>query len=85
MESPQEKEDNSIRDYDLMRKIDRLYSTLTKEELKAAHSVVAIIAHHLNTKHFDKKIKINIKALIKTLGELDENGIELLYNIYEVK
>lgn len=73
-------QDNSIRDYPLMEKIDRLYHTMTAEELKAAHAVIGVIAEHLYKKHFDYNIKINIKSLVKTFGELDEIGLEILHN-----
>jgi hypothetical protein len=72
------KVDNSIRDYILLNKINTLYSTMTDEELKIAHSVIAVISDHLDKKHFTDKIEIDIKALVKTFGELDEIGVEHL-------
>ena len=72
------KVEQEIRDYHLLDKINTLYNAMTTEELKAAHRVIAIISDHLDKKHFGEKIEINVKALVKTFGELDEIGIEKL-------
>ncbi len=78
-------ENETIRDYTLMSKIDKVYKSFNKEELQSAHLIIAIIAEHLNEKHFNQKIEINRKALVKTFEELDEIGMELLYHVHGVK
>ncbi len=77
-------EDDSIRDYELMTKVGELYRDLTKEELKGAAALIFAISAHLRKKHFEKKIKINRKALVKTFEELEEHAMEVLYDIHEV-
>jgi hypothetical protein len=72
--------DNDIRDYVLMDKINKMYDTLNNKELEVVHNVINLISQHLDDKHFNKKIDINVKALVKTFGELDEIGIEKLIN-----
>jgi hypothetical protein len=72
--------DNDIRDYTLMDKINKLYTLMTIDELKIAHSMIALISDHLDKKHFTDKIEINVKALVKTFGELDEIGMTILLN-----
>lgn len=69
-------EDNLSRDYVLMDEITNFYDVLNKEELEVAHSVINIIATHLNNKHFRKKIKINVRSLVKTFRELDKIGLK---------
>jgi hypothetical protein len=81
----QAEENDTIRDYTLMNKIDKVYKTFNTEELKSAHLIIAIIAEHLNEKHFGQQIEINRKALVKTFEELDEIGMELLYHAHGVK
>lgn len=78
-------EDTALRDYELMDEITKFYDLLNKTELEVAHNVINIISTHLYNKHFKKKIKINVRALVKTLGELDEIGLEDLYNKFEKK
>ncbi len=75
------KVDCDIRDYILLNKINMLYNTLTDNELKIAHSVIALISDHLDKKHFTDKIEIDIKAQVKTFGELDEIGMEHLIHL----
>lgn len=75
----QEKEDDSIRDYELMTRVGKLYQTLPPEELKGAAALIFEISAHLRKKHFEKKIKINRKALVKTFEELEEHAMEVLY------
>jgi hypothetical protein len=77
-------EDDSIRDYELMTKVGYLYQNLTKEELKGAAALIFEISAHLKKKHFEKKIKINRKALVKTFEELEEHAMEVLYNVHQV-
>jgi hypothetical protein len=72
--------DHDIRDYVLMNKIDNLFRLLTTEELKGAHSAISVVALHLSKKHFEDKIEINVKALVKTFEELDEIGMEILHH-----
>ena len=74
------KKDHDIRDYVLMNKIDNLFRLLKTEELKGAHTAISVIASHLSKKHFEDKIEINVKALVKTFEELDEIGMEILYH-----
>lgn len=76
---PLPKEDHDIRDYVLMEKVDKLFRSLKPEELKGAYAAIFILYSHLYKKHFEDKIKINQKALVKTLEELDEIGQEILY------
>ena len=68
-----------LRDYVLMDEIIKLYDVLDKDELEVAYNVINIIASHLNNKHFKKKITINVRALVKTFGELDKIGLNDLY------
>jgi hypothetical protein len=77
-------EDDSIRDYELMTRVGKLNQTLTPEELKGATALLFEISAHLRKKHFEKKIRINIKALVKTFEELEEHAMEVLYDIHEV-
>lgn len=76
--------DNDIRDYPLMDRIDNIYRSLSTEQLKGAHIIINTIAAHLNKKHFEDKIEINMKALVKTFGELDEIGMEILHHEHKV-
>lgn len=69
-----------IRDYQLFDKIHSLYDKMTIEELKVAHEVISIISEHLDKKHFQEQKEIDVKALVKTFGELDEIGITILIN-----
>lgn len=75
----QDKEDDSIRDYELMTRVGKLYQTLLSEELKGAAALIFEISSYLRKKHFEKKIKINRKALVKTFEELEEHAMEVLY------
>ena len=84
MDKTQGKPDHDIRDYPLMEIVHRLYGTMNTEELKAAHAVIGAIAQHLDKKHFDDKIDINVKSLVKTFGELDEIGMEILHNQHDI-
>jgi len=68
-----------LRDYVLMDEIIKFYDLLNKEESEVAYSVINIIATHLNRKHFRKKLKINVRALVKTFEELDKICLEDLY------
>jgi hypothetical protein len=77
-------EDDSIRDYELMTRVGKLNQTLTPEELKGAAALLFEISAHLRKKHFEKKIRINRKALVKTFEELEEHAMEVLYDIHEV-
>ena len=72
--------DHDIRDYVLMNKVDNLFRLLKGDELKGAHTVISVITTHLMKKHFDDKIEINVKALVKTFEELDEIGMEILHH-----
>ena len=75
------KEDTTLRDYYLLDKIDNLLRSISNtNELTAVLTTIHIIAEHLHNKHFDEKIQINIKALVKTFGELDEIGAEILHH-----
>ena len=83
-EQEQQKEDNTIRDYELMNRIGTLYQTLTTEELKGAAALIFQISAHLRKKHIENKIRINRKALVETFEELEEHAMEVLYNIHKV-
>jgi hypothetical protein len=76
---PPMKEDHDIRDYVLMEKIGKLFRSLKPEELKGAYATIFILYSHLYKKHFEDKIQINQRALVKSLEEMDEIGQEILY------
>lgn len=80
MDTIQVKLDHDIRDYPLMELVHIHYTSMSTEELKASHSVIAVIAQHLYKKYFHDKIDINVKSFVKTFDELDEIGIEILRN-----
>jgi hypothetical protein len=77
------KKDHDMRDYALIRKVDNLLRLLNLEELKGAHTAISIISSHLSKKHFDDKVEMNVKALVKTFEELDEIGIEILHHEHQ--
>jgi len=75
---------DNIRDYILMDRIDNIYRSLSTEQLKGAHIIINTIAAHLDKKHFEDKTEINVKSLVKTFGELDEIGMEILHHEHKV-
>ena len=49
---------------------------MTSEELKGAAKVLGALAEELEHMHFDKKMNLNQKALVKTITEAYENVLE---------
>jgi len=69
-----------IRDYVLLENINRILQSMSATELKTANLIIKSIAQHLDNKYFNEKATIDIKALVKTFGELDDIGMEILHN-----
>ena len=67
-----------IRDYQLLKKVDDILHEMTDEELRGANMVLSIINCHLFQKHCEEKAEIDIRALVKTFGELDEISMEMI-------
>ncbi len=71
---------NGLRDYLLLKDINELYQSMSKDELKGASIVIRTIAYHLSKKHFDDEKEIDLYALIKTFEDLGEISLEMLIN-----
>ena len=80
MSNPNEVEANSIRDYELMSKINNIFEKLDYEQITSAHNIVSIIKEHLYKKYFDEKIEINVRSLVKTFEDLNDIALEKIHN-----
>jgi hypothetical protein len=69
---------SEIRIYSFFEDVVRVLENLNKEELIGANSVLGILSHYLTKTHFEEQKEIDVKALVKTVEELDEISIELL-------
>ena len=67
-----------IRDYQLLAKVDDILRKMTDEERRGANMVLSVVNCHLFQKHFEEKAEIDIRALVKTFGELDEISMEMI-------
>jgi prophage antirepressor-like protein len=71
---------SKLRIWTLLDDVARVLDYLNKEELVGANAILGILSHYLTTTHFEEQKDIDIRALVKTIEELDEISIELLYN-----
>ena len=76
---------SELRIYSLFEDIGRVLENLNKEELIGANSVLGILSHYLTKTHFEEQKEIDIKALVKTVEELDEISLELLYHKHNAR
>ena len=67
-----------IRDYELLKKVDDILREMTDEECRGANMVLSAINCHLFQKHFEEKMEIDVRALVKTFEELDEISMEMI-------
>lgn len=67
---------NAPRYYNILDNLEELQKELSKEELKGAAKVLGLIAEELEHMHFDKKLELNQKTLVKTITQAYENVLE---------
>jgi hypothetical protein len=65
-----------IRYYAILERLEELQKELSHEELKGAAKVLGLIAEELEHMHFDKKMELDQRTLVKTITEAYENALE---------
>jgi hypothetical protein len=76
---------SELRIYSLFEDITRVLENLNKEELIGANSILGILSNYLTKTHFEEQKEIDVKALVKTIEELDEISIELLLHKHKAR
>ena len=76
---------SELRIYSLINDIGHVLENLNKEELIGANSVLGILSHYLTKTHFEEQKEIDVKALVKTIEELDEISVELLLHKHNAR
>lgn len=76
---------SELRIWALFNDISKVLDNLSKEELIGANEVLGILSHYLTTTHFEEQKEIDVKALVKTVEELDEISVELLIHKHNVR
>lgn len=74
-----------LRIWTMFDDVAHVLDNLNKEELIGANAVLGIMSHYLTKTHFEERKEIDIKALVKTVEELDEISVELLYNKHNAR
>jgi hypothetical protein len=76
---------SELRIWNLFNDISKVLDNLSKEELIGANEVLGILSHYLTTTHFEEQKEIDVKALVKTVEELDEISVELLIHKHNAR
>jgi hypothetical protein len=76
---------SELRIWTIFNDIGKVLENLNKEELLGANSVLGILSHYLTKTHFEEQKEIDVKALVKTIEELDEISIELLIHKHNAR
>ena len=76
---------SELRIWTIFNDIGKVLENLNKEELLGANSVLGILSHYLIKTHFEEQKEIDVKALVKTIEELDEISIELLIHKHNAR
>jgi hypothetical protein len=76
---------SELRIWTIFNDIGKVLENLNKEELLGANSVLGILTHYLTKTHFEEQKEIDVKALVKTIEELDEISIELLIHKHNAR
>jgi hypothetical protein len=72
----------STRIYEIQNALEDILRKLPEENLLTAHDIIYHIYKYLNRTHFEEKKEVNTKALTKTMEELNEICMEILYHTY---
>lgn len=65
-----------IRYYHILDRLEEFQRELSVEELKGAAKVLGILAEELEHMHFDKKMELDQRTLVKTIMDAYENVLE---------
>jgi hypothetical protein len=76
---------SELRIWTIFNDISKVLENLNKEELLGANSVLGILSHYLTKTLFEEQKEIDVKALVKTIEELDEISIELLIHKHNAR
>jgi hypothetical protein len=76
---------SELRIWTIFNDISKVLENLNKEELLGANSVLGILSHYLTKTHFEEQKEIDVKALVKTIEELDEISVELLIHKHNAR
>jgi hypothetical protein len=76
---------NGLRDYLLLTYINSLYELMTRDELKGASIVIRTISAYLTNKQFKNDKMIDFYALSKTLEDLGNISLEILFNNHNIE
>ena len=65
-----------IRYYHILERLEKLQRGLSIEELQGAAKILGILAEEFEHMHFDKKMELDQRTVVKTITEVYENVLE---------
>lgn len=65
-----------IRYYHILRRLEVFQRELSIEELQGAAKILGILAEEFEIMHFDKKMDLDQRTIVKTITEVYENVLE---------
>jgi hypothetical protein len=69
---------SSIRIYEVQNEVEDKLNEMSEEELLGAEDVILIMYRYLHRVHFQEQREVDVRALAKTMEELNEACIQLL-------
>jgi hypothetical protein len=73
----------STRIYEIQHALEDILRKIPEENLLTAHDIIYNIYKYLNRTHFEERKEVDVKALTKTMEELNEICMEILYHTYK--
>ena len=73
----------STRIYEIQHALEDILRKIPEENLLTAQDIIYNIYKYLNRTHFEERKEVDVKALTKTMEELNEICMEILYHTYK--
>jgi hypothetical protein len=76
---------SEIRVYEVLLSLQDRLNQMTEQEVLGAHDIIECLFSYLHRVHFEEQKEVDVRALTKTMEELNEVAMQLLHDKFHRK